>query len=84
MMELTAEQEREIKAIIAEIGCPKDFRCYESKFEDITPVIPIPDANLVQCRKAAESYCPMSRTFGINAAFCECALRKYAAFNLGR
>ena len=44
-MELIEDQEREIKAIMADMECPKDFRCYESKFETLGPVeaFPSPD-----------------------------------------
>ncbi len=31
-MELTPEQDCKVKAIMAEMDCPKDFHCYEAKF----------------------------------------------------
>ncbi len=83
-MELTKEQEREVKGIMAEMDCPKGFRCYESKFEDLAPGRVFPGHDAVQCRKAEESYCPMSFLFGSTTAFCKCPLRKYVALHFGR
>jgi hypothetical protein len=83
-MEITKEQEHEIKKIMAEMDCPRGFRCYESKFEDLAPVRAFPGNDVVECRKAEESYCPMSFRFGLGGAFCKCPLRRYVALNLGR
>jgi hypothetical protein len=83
-MELTPEQEREVKAIMAEMDCPRSFRCYESKFEDLVPVEVFAGDNVVECRKAERSYCPMSFMFGARTAFCKCPLRRYVALHLGR
>ncbi len=82
-MELTVAQEADIQKIMAETDCPRGFRCYESKFEDLAPVEAFPGNNVVECRKAEESYCPMAFRFGVGTAFCTCPLRKYVALNLG-
>ena len=83
-MELTAEQELYIKQIMAGMDCPKGFRCYESKFEDLAPVEAFPRNDIVECRRADPVSCPMSFTFGIDMAICMCPLRRYVALELGR
>jgi hypothetical protein len=83
-VELTQQQEYEIKQIMAGMDCPRAFRCYKSGFEDLTPVEVFGGSDLVQCRKAAESYCSMSFSFGPRTTFCKCAIRKYVAQHLGR
>jgi hypothetical protein len=83
-MELTAEQELDIKQIMAEMDCPKGFRCYESKFEDLSPVETFPGDNIVECRKSEEWYCPMALASSVSKIFCKCPLRRYVALELGR
>ena len=83
-MQLTSKQESDVQKIMAEMDCPKSFPCYESGFEDIAPVKVLAGSTLVQCFKANESYCPKSFSFGKNTMFCECALRRYMALELGR
>lgn len=83
-MELIEDQECEIKAIMAEMKCPKGFRCYESEFEDLAPVEAFPRNDIVECRRADPVSCPMSFTFGIDMAICTCPLRRYVALELGR
>jgi len=83
-MKLTPEQEHDVKAIMAEMDCPRDFHCYKSKFEDLAPVEAYAGNNIVECRKADRSSCPMSYFFGMRSVFCKCPLRKYAALRLGK
>ncbi len=82
-MELTAEQETDVQKLMAQISCPRNFACYESKFEDITPVRVISD-NAIECFKAKEFFCQMSISFGMSTMLCRCPLRRYVALNLGR
>ena len=82
-MELTEDQERKIKAIMADMECPKGFRCYESKFEDLGPVEAFPGSYVVECRGTDRSSCLMSFTFDIDMAICACPLRRYVALELG-
>jgi hypothetical protein len=83
-MKLTAEQRSEVQKIMAEMDCPKSFRCYESGFEDLTTVQVISSNGLVECHGAGKSLCPLSARFGFDWAFCRCPLRKYVAVTLGR
>ena len=84
-MELTPEQDCKVKAIMADMECPKDFHCYKSKFTDITPVEAFPGNNIIECIRTDPSLCPMAFTFGIGIGkgFCTCPLRKYVALELG-
>ncbi len=83
-MELTVAQEADIQKIMAETDCPSGFHCYESKFEDLTPVKAFSGTDVVECLKETESYCPKSFMFGSNTLLCECPLRRYVSLNLGR
>jgi hypothetical protein len=85
-MELTEDQERKIKAIVAEMDCPKSFPCYESKFKDLTPVKAFSGTDVIKCLREKESHCSKSFKFkfGFNAILCKCPLRKYVALELGR
>jgi len=82
-MELTTEQETDVQKIMAETDCPRNFRCYKSGFEKLTPV-KVLSATGIECLKARESFCRMSVSFGMNTMLCECPLRKYVALELGR
>jgi hypothetical protein len=89
-MELTVGQEADIQKIVDEIDCPKSFPCYESKFEDLTPVKAFSGTDVIKCLREKESHCSKSFKFkfGFNAIFaislCKCPLRKYVALELGR
>jgi hypothetical protein len=83
-MKLTTDKEREIMAIMTENSCAKSFKCYQSKFEDICPGRPYYGANVVQCLCEKGRNCPMSYVFCGDIRFCQCPLRKYVAFQLGR
>lgn len=83
-MELTSEQESKVREIMAGMDCPKSFRCYESGFEDLTPVQVISRNGLVECHGAGKSLCTKCVRFGSDCAFCKCPLRKYVAVTLGR
>ncbi len=82
-MELTVEQETDVQKIMAEMDCPKDFRCYESGLEGLGPVKVISD-NAVECLNAKDSFCPMSYRFGFNTMLCQCPLRRYLVSELGK
>lgn len=83
-MELTAAQERVIKAIMAETSCTKGFKCYEAKFDDLCPVRRRFGTDLIECQAEDGQNCPMSFIFGYETRFCRCKLRKHAAFELDR
>ncbi|MHC4165580.1 MAG: hypothetical protein ACYSWQ_01330 [Planctomycetota bacterium] len=82
-MELTAQQEADVQKIMGEMDCPRGFRCYESGFEDLSPVKVI-SSNAIECFKAKKSFCRMSVNLGLSTMICTCPLRKYVALELGR
>lgn len=81
-MELSASQERVIKVIMAEISCHKDFECYTSKFEKLTPVRQLSGTNLIECQSVTGDKCPMRFAYGRKVRLCGCQLRKYVAVEL--
>ncbi len=83
-MELTAKQEADIQKIMAEMDCPKGFRCYVSKFEKLTPVRVYRGANVIRCQHEERRNCQYGFVFGDDIVFCKCPLRNYVAFELGR
>lgn len=83
-MELTAEQDREIKAIISAMDCQYGFPCYESRFEKLIPVQIFRGANVIRCQHMARRSCQYGSVFGDGIVFCKCPLRTYVAFELGR
>ena len=83
-MELTAEQDSEVKAIMSAMDCQYGFPCYESKFEKFIPVEVYLGANVIRCRHNAQQDCQYSFVFGDGIVFCQCPLRSYVAFELGR
>ncbi len=80
-MELTKEQKAEIEEIMAEMACPEGFDCYESGFDDLTPVRVL-SYGPVECLKAKDSHCRMSRKFGLDSVLCTCPLRRHMALIL--
>lgn len=83
-MQLTTEQKATIEQIMAEMDCPKGFACYESDFDKLVPVRVYRGANVIQCKHSELLDCKYARLFGSSMVFCECPLRRYAAFELGR
>ena len=90
-MELTVGQETDVQKIMAEIDCPKDFPCYRSGFEDLTPVKAFSGTDVIACLNQTKSHCPKSFEFGsitmlheCPLMLCECPLRKYVSLNLAR
>ncbi len=82
-MELTPEQEADIQKIMAEMDCSAGFPCYNSGFEDLTPVRVL-SYGPVECLRAKNAPCPVSMRFGLQDRRCECPLRKYVALELGK
>ena len=83
-MELTPEQERIVRRIMAGMDCPKGFRCHASGLEDLCRAVVYQGANAVQCQCQDAQDCPMSYVFCNEIRFCKCLLRRYVALELGR
>ncbi len=83
-MELTPEQEREVRRIMAGMDCAKGFRCHEEGFENLCRALVYQGANAVRCRCEHAQDCPMSYVFRNDIRFCQCPLRRYVALELAR
>ena len=83
LMELAEEQKAEIDKIMAEMDCSAGFPCYESEFEDLTPVRVL-SYGPVECLRARQASCSMSMGLGLQDRRCECPLRQYVAKNPGK
>ena len=90
-MELTAGQEADVQRIMGEMDCPKNFPCYNAKFEDLVPVRAFSGTDVIACLDQTQSDCPKSFEFGSTTTLrecplmlCECPLRRYVSLNLGR
>jgi len=84
LVELTADQRRAIKAIMAETSCANGCKCYESMFEDLCPASRYLGSNVIQCQSVNGRNCPMSHALDEDKWFCRCQLRKYVAIELNR
>ena len=83
-MELTAEQDRKVKAIMSAMDCQYGFPCYESTFAKLIPVQIFRGANVIRCRHKARLTCQYGSVFSNGIVFCKCPLRTFVAFELGR
>jgi len=70
------KQKNEIEAILGEIECPKDFRCYTSGFEYLCKAQDVGTGSFLRCMEEDREGCKFLSTVG-NAYFCDCPLRKH-------
>jgi hypothetical protein len=80
-MELTAEQEREIKAIMAQMRCAKNFECSKSEFEVLCKAKDFGVEHYIECLEAEPHRCNFALYFG-SRDLCTCPLRIYVLKNL--
>ena len=71
-----------IKRIIKTIECPKDFRCYKSKFKDLCKAKDIGLKSFLLCLEEDQK-CPFS-IFFIDEYLCKCPLRVFIAKELNK
>ena len=83
VMEITQEHRTQIEEIISGMECPKDFKCYESGFENLRRAKIFREAKLVECFEKTSLSCKLSHHFGLGY-FCKCSLRRYIAQNFNR
>jgi len=77
-METLEEQEVEIKRIIGEVDCPKDFECYKSGFKKLCKVSDPGILGLLECLDEEGKTCKFAMPFGYSR-YCQCRVRKYIA-----
>ncbi len=75
------DYDAEIKQIMGEIKCPKDFRCVKSGFENLCDVKIRGKGSLHECMDGNPKVCTFAISYGYRY-FCDCPLRQYLAKNL--
>ena len=73
---MNEKQKKEIEAILGDIECPKDFRCYKSGFKYLCKAQKVGVGSFLRCQEEDREGCQFQVTLG-SAHFCECPLRKY-------
>lgn len=82
-MEINEKHKSRIEELINEKKCPKDFECYRSGFENLCKAKDIGLKGVVECLEEDPHKCKFSICFGYSW-FCSCAIRVYAAKELGK
>ena len=82
MVNLQSEHKEAIEQIIAQIQCPKGFRCYEPGFEHLGEVKDIGLESFLECLEEEPRICPFCVPFA-SQHLCQCRLRIYVARRLG-
>ena len=82
-MHLSKSQINEVKQIVSEMSCPKDFICYSSDFENLCKVKDVDLDCLVCLGSANDRVCGFTVSCECDY-LCNCPLRKYIARTLGR
>jgi hypothetical protein len=75
-MTFDEELEKGIAAIIGDLKCPKNFRCYRSGFENLCKASNIGVELFLECLEETPQKCKFSVTIG-RLYLCECPLRYY-------
>ena len=73
-MEITTEQQKQIEAIMSNLKCPKDFRCYKQGFEGFPKLRR--SGPLLECLEDNSIDCNFSVHFG-GKYYCWCPLINY-------
>jgi len=83
-MKLKEEEREQLKEIMSEMSCKKEFECYRSKFENFCDGELVGE-NFVKCERASlkcseEKFqsCDFSVSFGYGFV-CRCLMRVYVA-----
>jgi hypothetical protein len=72
---------KEIKEIIGQMKCPRDFRCYKSGFEALCKARNIGIEPFLECLEETPQECKFSLFLG-RLYLCQCPLRAYIANRL--
>jgi hypothetical protein len=79
--DMKEEDRKKIEQLMADIQCPKDFKCAESGFERLCKAKDFGHENYLECLEEHPSSCVFALTLdGVN--LCECSLRVYLAKKL--
>ena len=72
---------REIKKLMKEIDCPKNFICMKDGYKNLCKAEDLGLDEFLECMQEDSSSCPYSFRFGSNF-FCKCGVRFYLARKL--
>jgi len=76
---------KQIKEIIGEIQCPREFCCLETGFDRPCKTKDIGMKAYLKCLEEDPSHCPFSMSFGSGSMyFCSCPLRIHICKELGK
>jgi hypothetical protein len=75
------EDRKKIEQLMADIQCPKDFKCAKSGFERLCMAKDFGHENYLECLEENPSSCIFAFSFG-DVYHCECTLRAYLAKKL--
>jgi hypothetical protein len=81
MITLQQNIQEDIEEIINGLKCPKNFRCYTSKFKSLCRAKDVGLKSFVACMDRDSLGCKFAILFG-GLCFCQCPLRVYVAKNL--
>jgi len=76
------DHKEEIERLMGGIVCPKDFKCYKSKYKDLCKAQIFGLESFLVCLDANPE-CKFSYAIGTRY-FCQCPLRSYIAKKLGK
>ncbi|MHC4866032.1 MAG: hypothetical protein ACYTEX_18265 [Planctomycetota bacterium] len=74
MIEITAEQQRQIEVMMGQLKCPKDFKCHAQGFTNFPKLRR--EGKLLVCLEEPALNCAFSIPFGYGY-YCTCPLINY-------
>jgi hypothetical protein len=78
---MAKDHEKELKDIIGQLACPKDFQCYEQGFENLCKAEDVGLETFLECLEKRPHECPFSIPYA-RVFYCSCPLRVYIAKEL--
>ena len=85
----TLEREKEdvvrdmkIVEFMGKLKCPKNFQCYNKKFEELCKADSFGETNVLLCLEEEPQLCTFSLSYK-DSYYCQCPLRNYIAEEIG-
>jgi hypothetical protein len=78
---MTKIDRTKIEELMADIQCPKDFKCAKNGFDHLCKAKDIGLESHLECHEKSSVICAFAMTFG-NSYFCRCPLRVYLSKEL--